>query len=82
MNEEVGQRVKASELHPKQIVVIEPPDRDGMLITMHVVEARDNLVVFYSGVLKMHVINVIGADGELKDDRGRLVKVFEYLGEP
>ena len=81
MNKDIGRRLKASELHPKQIVVISPPGRSGM-ITMHVVERRPNLVVFYSGVFKIHVINVIGEDDELKDDQGRLVRVFEYLGEP
>jgi hypothetical protein len=81
VTEEVGRRLKASELQPRQIVVIAPPGRQE-LITMYVVEARHNLAVFYSGILKLHIVNIIGEDDELKDDQGRLVRVYEYLGEP
>lgn len=83
---EVGHELKATDLRPGSIVCIAPPGRDDMLITMHVVEVRsslrgDNLVVFYSGVLKWHVVNLISGDN-LKDDQGRIVRVFEYLSEP
>lgn len=77
---EVGRELKPSELKPGSIVCIAPPGRD-MLLTMHVVEVRETLVIFYSGVIKWHVINLISGD-VLKDDQGRIVRVFEYLGDP
>lgn len=80
--DEIGRPLRADELTARQIVVVQPPDAGGMFFTMHVVEVRDNLVVFYSGILRMHVINLVRPNGELIDDRGRVVRVFEYLGEP
>jgi hypothetical protein len=40
-----------------------------------------NLVLFYTGAAHTTVCNFI-VDGELVDDKLRVVRVFEYLGEP
>ena len=80
--DEIGRPLRADELKPKQIVAIAPPGHPGMLLTMWVEEVRDNLVVFFAGEINVHVINIIRQDGELVDDADRVVRVFEYLGEP
>lgn len=79
---EVGRELKVADLKPEAIVVIAPPGRDDLLITMWVAEVRDNLVVFRSGELNWHVINLVLGDGTIVDDQGRPVRVFEYLGAP
>lgn len=79
--DEIGRLLRADELKAGTIVVVDPPDL-RMFVTMHVTEVRDNLVVFYSGILRTHVINLVRPNGEIIDDRGRVVRVFEYLGEP
>lgn len=79
---EVGRPLRADELKQRQIVVIAPPGQPGVLLTMWVVEVRRNLVVFWSGELRIHVINLVRDNGEIIDDQARVVRVFEYLGEP
>lgn len=82
---EVGRRLKASELKPRTIVVIAPPGRDAH-ITMWVFLVDNDQVTFRAhavpGVETWTVINFVRDDGELIDDQGRIVRVYEYLGEP
>jgi len=35
-----------------------------------------------TGVKRMYVVNFRGPNDTVIDDRGRQVRVFEYLGEP
>jgi hypothetical protein len=88
VTELIGRQLKADELRAKlaQLVVIAPPDHEGVYMTMWVEEVRDNLVVFaaygLSDGASWHVINLVSNDGKLVDDRGREVKVYDYLGDP
>lgn len=82
MTDEIGRPLRADELRPRQVVVIAPPDRPGVFMTMWVEEVRDNLVVFFAGEMNWHVVNLVRDNGEIVDDQGRTVRVFEYLGEP
>lgn len=78
---EIGRPLKASEIKVGMIIVVKPPGYD-LYATMDVEEVRNNLIVFCAPKMNWHVINVIGPDDDLKDDRGRVVQVFEYLGDP
>lgn len=77
---EVGRELGVADLKPEQVVVIAPPGRDDVLLTMWVQAVDATAVVFFSGAMNWSVINSI-KDGRLVDGRGRAVKVFEYLGE-
>lgn len=78
-DDEVGRELTVAELKPHQVVVIAPPGRK-FLITMWIRFINATNVVFYSDVIKLHVVNYI-RNGQIVDDRGRVVRVFEYLGE-
>lgn len=81
---EVGRELLASDLAEGMIVFIDPPQPAGrprVMFTMHVARVTDELVIFYSGVQRANVVNFKTADG-LADGKGRVVRVFEYLGEP
>jgi hypothetical protein len=84
MSDEIGRELLASDLTPKMIVVVKPPDmlNRGIYFTMWVRHVSLDHVTFYSGVSRTYVVNFRGPDDTLIDDRGRQVHVFEYLGEP
>jgi len=79
---DVGRELRPDELRPRSIVVVHPPGSPGVLLTMWVLAANGGYVTFYSGVTNTAVVNRIRGDGKLVDDRDRVVRVFEYLGEP
>jgi hypothetical protein len=76
---EIGRELTIAELKPRQVVVIGPPDKD-VAVTMWVEAIDQDTVIFYAGVMRWTVINFI-KDGKIVDDRGRQVRVFEYLGK-
>ena len=76
---EIGRELTIAELTSRRVVVIAAPGRD-ITITMWVMAVDEKRVVFHSGVLNWSVINFI-KDGKIVDDRGRQVRVFEYLGK-
>lgn len=78
-NPEIGRELKASEISAGTVVVIVPPGQD-IHFTMNVIEANGTVVIFGSPVVHMLVINTIADDDTLKDDLGRVVHVYEYLG--
>jgi hypothetical protein len=78
---EIGRELQVADLKPRQIVVIAPPGRDDVRMTMWVEAVGAETVTFFSGAMKWHVINFI-RDGGLVDDQDRPVRVFEYLGQP
>lgn len=78
-NSEIGREFSVGELTPGQVVVIAPPGRRER-ITIWVESVDPEMVVFFAGALNIHVINFI-KDGQIFDERGRVVRVFEYLGE-
>lgn len=77
---EVGRELKASELKPKTVVIVDIPDKH-IMITMWVGHVSEGLVEFYSGTLKTSVLNFVSPEGVISDGEGRVVKVYEYLGE-
>jgi hypothetical protein len=77
---EVGRELAIADLKPQQVVVIQPPHRDNVLITVWVEAVDATAVTFFAGEMKWHIINFI-KDGQIVDDRDRVVRVFEYLGE-
>lgn len=79
---EIGRELKVSELKQGTVVVVAPPGRHhGVFFTMWVSDISAEMVRFYSGELRWHVINFVMPDGSLVDDKGRVVRVHEYLGE-
>lgn len=78
---EVGRELKASELRPKSVVVINPPGHPHAFLTMWVRDVTPKWVEFYAGELRWHVVNFVQPDGSIHDDQHRTVHVFEYLGE-
>ena len=83
LNEETGRELKATDLRPRTIVVIQPPGKT-FAITMWVdfVDTERRLVTFHSEVMHWVVLNSYDEDGVIHDDQGRVVRVYEYLGEP
>lgn len=84
MSDEIGRELRASDLKPRTIVVVKPPDPQerNAHMTFWVRAVEPAYVVFYSAVLHWAVINFRGPDDTVVDDQGRQVHVFEYLGEP
>jgi hypothetical protein len=80
--QEIGRELKASELKPDMIVIIAPPGNSNVMVTMWVSEVDAKVVDFYAGEMRWHVLNFIQPDGSITDDQGRLVRVYEYLGQP
>jgi hypothetical protein len=76
---EIGKPLKVSELREKTVVVIAPPGRKDVAITMWVESISPGHVTFYSGAMNWHVRNFVRGD-TLVDDQERTVEVFEYLG--
>lgn len=91
-SKEQGRELKAMELKAGQIVVIQPvvpphlKDRIGRMVslTMNVlhVDTQNSMVTFDAPVMRMTVLNFFDDAGNIFDDRGDPVHVYEYLGEP
>lgn len=80
--EEIGRELKADELRPGTIVFTNPEHRPHVFLTMWVDIVSDAMVWFYAGVTKVHLGLFRHPDGTLRDDAGREIRIFEYLGEP
>lgn len=80
ISDEVGRELKAHELVPRTVVVVKPPDR-SVFVTFWVTRVEPDYVAFYSDDLRWTVLNFVQPDGTITDDRGRQVRVFEYLGK-
>ena len=81
---EVGRELKADELKAKTIVVIRAEHRPDIAVTMWVKEVGDSIVWLYagSGNVHRHLGLFRQLDGTLRDDAGRMIHVYEYLGKP
>ena len=77
---EVGRELAVNKLEPKTIVVLRAANRPA--VTMWVAVVGMDFVAFYAGVTKTTFIAQLREDGSLADDAGRVIKVYEYLGEP
>jgi ribosomal protein L37E len=75
---EIGRELKASELVPRQVVVITKEGRDSF-ITAWVKDVGEVGVSFYAGVLNLYLVAYRKGD-EVHDEQARL-HVFEYKGE-
>jgi len=80
IHSEVGRELAIADLKPQTVVVIAPPGRDDVLLSMWIEAVDADMVTFFAGEMNWHVIAFI-KDGRIVDDRGRVVRVFEYLGE-
>ena len=74
--------MKASELKPGTIVVLERPDSGAA--TFWVLGVTPEFVEFYAGAITAHFLarRIGPALEQITDDTGRMLRVFEYLGEP
>jgi hypothetical protein len=79
---EIGRELLWGDLAPVTIVVVQPPGSREIAFTMWVRAKDDKTIAFHSNVKNWSVINFRGPDDTVVDDRGRLVRVYEYLGEP
>ena len=75
---EIGRELTIADLMPGRIVVIEQAPQSFCLT---IAEVDAEFVLFYAGAAHTTVCNLV-VDGELLDDKLRVVRVFEYLGEP
>ena len=83
MHPEIGKAIKGRSVEAGQIVVIAPPDRN-VLMTMRVVQRIDDIIMFRGelpGGAGWMVVNRLRDDGAVVDDRGRVVELYEYLGD-
>jgi hypothetical protein len=76
---DVGRELTVDELVIDTVVVIDPPGRPDIRVTLWVDYRNDLVVIFRSGLVRFSVLNFI-KDGKLYDDQDREVHVFEYLG--
>jgi membrane protein YqaA with SNARE-associated domain len=79
---EIGRELKANELHSKTIVILVAEHHPNTLLTMWVDIIGQDFVSFYAGIIRSSFIAMIREDGSLADDRGRVIRVYEYLGQP
>lgn len=79
MNSEIGRELKASDLVPHKVVVVQPPEQN-IYATFWVEEVTADSVVFYASARNWIVMNFVRPDGTIWDDKDRQVHVFEYLG--
>jgi hypothetical protein len=79
-DQEVGRELKAEELRPKTVVVIKPPRRN-VYLSMWVAAIDAETVLFHSGEMNWTVINFRQPDGSIVDDKGGIVRMFEYMGK-
>jgi hypothetical protein len=79
---EVGRELRVSELKPRTIVVLERPD--SAMATMWVAEVLPRYVIFLAGVTRTCLISKRTGPHleQVTDDTGRMLRVYEYLGEP
>jgi hypothetical protein len=80
---EIGRELSLADLRAMklpQVVIVYPPGAD-VVMTFWLKEIDDKTAVFVAGSLEppIHVLNFV-RDGKLVDDRGGIVRVFEYLG--
>ena len=80
-NEEIGRELRAREMKENTVVILNAEHQPHIFMTTWVKQITPGLVCFYSGVTRIYFIGRIQPDGTLKDDQGRTIKVFEYLGE-
>lgn len=78
---EVGRELKADELQPGKIIVTCLDDKPNMFFTAWVagVGPRD-IVWLHAGRINVTLGLFKQPDGTLKDDSGRTIRMFEYLG--
>ena len=81
---EIGAELKSDQLEPGTIVVTSPEHRPELFATMWV-DRVDKALVWLrcdrpNGQIHLGLLRQ--ADGSLKDDGGRQIKIFRYLGEP
>jgi hypothetical protein len=77
---EVGRELKANELTERTVVVLGREDR-AVVYTAWVSRLGTDYVAFYTGVGNTTFIAYLREDGELADDTGKRILVYEYLGE-
>jgi ribosomal protein L37E len=79
---EIGRKLKASELEPHTIVVVEKADLG--CVTFWVKGVSDQLVHLYAGEIGMDLLLLrVGPDREsVTDDSGAAMTIYQYLGEP
>jgi hypothetical protein len=76
---EVGRELQADNLFVRKVVVVRP--RPDMMFTMWVEAIDEKTVTFYAGHLNLHIINFRTPEGDIIDDKGTKIRVYEYLGE-
>lgn len=77
---ELGRELKANELTERTVVVLGREDRATMY-TAWVIRLGADYVAFGYGAINTTFIAYLREDGELVDDTGKRILVFEYLGE-
>lgn len=77
----VGPEIPLDRLKSKlRQVVIVSVEGFPQLLSFWLYEVTADTVTFYSAELSWAVINFVKPDGTLRDDKGRRIRVFEYLG--
>lgn len=81
---EKGREVKAAELKPRTIYVLEKPGRP--MVTMWFTRIcttrfKARVAEFYAGEILMTLFLTVLADDTLQDDSGAQISVFEFLGD-
>jgi hypothetical protein len=80
---QIGRPLKADELKPEMLVWTNPEHRPSLYASLWVEKVSDAMVWLYAGasVSPMYLGLFRQPDGSLKDDGGRTIRIFEYLGE-
>ena len=78
--EEIGRELTAADLNPKTVVIL-GHDRSPILVTVWVWKIDEDYVSFQAGEARTIFIAKRLPDDTLQDDKGKRIRVFEYLGE-
>jgi hypothetical protein len=85
-NPEIGRRLKAGEIEVGKVHVCIPPHTsekgERIAVTMWCVGKDGEHLMMRAGVLHWTVVSFIRDDGEVVDDKGLVVEVYQYLGKP
>ncbi len=77
---EVGEELTVRQLRVNTVVAVTREDRP-YAITVWVKAIGPDGVWFWLGETGWHLLVMIREDGQLVDDTGKVIHVYEYLGE-
>jgi hypothetical protein len=79
---EIGRELKTGDLMPEMVIWTNPEHRPDVFASLWVAEVSASMVWLYAGASNPPISLGLfrQPDGTVKDDGGRTIRLFEYLG--